>query len=189
MGDHPRRLLYFRSFHRPFCPRAIPPTTVNLESEQDMTKALEKKKELIGKLRDAKKAHRRWVSNAQILMQGVPVKNEQLPLNETECGFGHWYYGEGQALRSYPIFRQIEAPHTALHATYLQIFDLLFRERKVSLFSRMLGKKAEPSAGELERAKKLFTVLNAESIKIMALLDELADLIISMDDKDFERLF
>ena len=149
----------------------------------------EKKKELIGKLRDAKKAHRRWVSNAQILMQGVPVKNDQLPLNETECGFGHWYYGEGQALRSYPVYRNIEAPHTALHTTYLQIFDLLFRERKVSLFSRMLGKKAEPSPAELESARRLFTVLNAESLKIMELLDELEDLIVSMDDKDFESLF
>ncbi|WP_456447245.1 CZB domain-containing protein [Thiolapillus sp.] len=149
----------------------------------------EKKKELIGKLRDAKKAHRRWVSNAQILMQGVPVKNDQLPLNETECGFGHWYYGEGQALRSYPVYRNIEAPHTALHTTYLQIFDLLFRERKVSLFSRMLGKKAEPSPAELESARRLFTVLNAESLKIMELLDELEDLIVSMDDKDFENLF
>ena len=149
----------------------------------------EKKKELIGKLRDAKKAHRRWVSNAQILMQGVPVKNDQLPLNETECGFGHWYYGEGQALRSYPVYRNIEAPHTALHTTYLQIFDLLFRERKVSLFSRMLGKKAEPSPAELESARRLFTVLNAESLKIMELLDELEDLIVSMDDKDFKNLF
>ena len=149
----------------------------------------EKKKELIGKLRDAKKAHRRWVSNAQILMQGVPVKNDQLPLNETECGFGHWYYGEGRALRRYPVYRNIEAPHTALHATYMQIFDLLFRERKVSLFSRMLGKKAEPSPAELESARRLFTVLNAESLKIMELLDELEDLIVSMDDKDFESLF
>ncbi len=154
-----------------------------------MTKTLEKKKELIGKLRDAKKAHRRWVSNAQILMQGVPVKNDQLPLNDTECGFGHWYYGEGQALLAYPVYRKIEAPHTALHATYLQIFDLLFRERKVSLFSRMLGKKAEPTPAELAKAKKLFTVLNAESIRIMGLLDELADLIISMEDTDFENLF
>ena len=150
---------------------------------------LQKKRELIGKLRDAKKAHRRWVSNAQILMQGIPVKNDQLPLNETECGFGHWYYGEGQALRGYPVYRKIEAPHATLHATYLQIFDLLFRERKVSLFSRMLGKRAEPSPAELETAKRLFTVLNAESSKIMELLDELADLIISMDDKNFENLF
>ena len=134
---------------------------------------LEKKKEIIGKLRDAKKAHRRWVSNAQILMQGVPVKNDQLPLNETECGFGAWYYGEGQALKSHGVFKAIEAPHTALHTTYLQIFNLLFRERKVSLFGRLLGKKAEPSQAELDEARKLFSVLNAESMKIMDLLDKL----------------
>jgi len=150
---------------------------------------LEKKKKIIGKLRDAKKAHRRWVSNAQILMQGVPVKNDQLPLNETECGFGQWYYGEGQALRKYSVFRAIEAPHTALHSTYLQIFDLLFRERKVSLFGRLLGKKAEPTQAELDEAKKLFSALNAESLKIMNLLDELEEIIASMDEPDFRKLF
>ncbi len=150
---------------------------------------LDKKNEIIKKLRDAKKAHRRWVSNAQTLAQGVPVKNDQLPLNETECGFGSWYYGEGQALRKQPVFRAIEAPHTALHATYLQIFNLLFRERKVGLFGRLLGKKAEPTAAELDEAKRLISVLNGESLKIMDLLDELEDVIVSMDETEFKNLF
>jgi len=150
---------------------------------------LEEKKQIITRLRDAKKAHRRWVSNAQILMQGVPVKNDQIPLNETECGFGRWYYGEGQALRKYALYKAIEQPHTALHNTYLQIFNLLFRERKVSLFGRLLGKKAEPSQAELEEAKRLFVLLNAESLKITSLLDELEELIMGMDEKDFRLLF
>lgn len=149
----------------------------------------EKKKEMILKFHDAKKAHRRWVSNAQILMQGIPVKNDQLPLNETECGFGHWYYGEGQALRKYDPFKLIEAPHTALHTTYLQIFNLLFRERKVSLFGRLLGQKAVPSQEELEESKRLFAVLNAESMKIMELLDQLEEIIVSMDDDKFMEMF
>lgn len=53
----------------------------------------------------------------------------------------------------------------------------------------MLGQKAEPSPAELESARRLFTVLNAESLKIMDLLEELEDLIISMDDDKFNDLF
>lgn len=149
----------------------------------------EEKKRLIQKLRDAKKAHRRWVSHAQILIEGVPVKNDQLPLNETECGFGHWYYGLGQALNGYPQFRAIETPHTQLHSTYLQIFNLLFRERKLSLFGKLLGKKAEPSAEELEEAKTLFKVLNSKSEEIMELLNDLEKLIISMSDEEFSDIY
>jgi hypothetical protein len=147
------------------------------------------KTEIITRLLDAKKAHRRWVSNAQILMQGIPVQNDQLPLNETECGFGEWYYGEGQALRKYDVYKAIEAPHTALHNTYLQIFNLLFRKRKVSLFARLLGNKAEPTETELEEAKKLFSSLNTESQTIMEQLDALEDIILSMDDDTFSQLF
>ena len=149
----------------------------------------EEKRRLVQKLRDAKKAHRRWVSHAQILIEGVPVKNDQLPLNETECGFGHWYYGPGQALNAYPQFQAIEAPHTQLHSTYLHIFNLLFRERKLSLFDKLLGKKAEPSEDELEEAKALFKVLNSKSEEIMELLNDLEKLIISMSDEEFTDIY
>ncbi len=144
---------------------------------------------LIRRLREAKKAHRRWVSNAQILMQGIPVRNDQLPLNETECGFGQWYYGDGQALREYEVFRAIEAPHRRLHALYLDIFHLLFRERKVSLLGRLLGRKATPTQEELEQARALFADLNRESLRIMDLLDELEAVIAGMDEEEFSRLF
>lgn len=149
----------------------------------------EDKTRLIKRLRDAKKAHRRWVSNAQILMEGVPVKNDQLPLNDTECGFGKWYYSDGQALRHYRVFREIEPHHQRLHALYLQIFRLLFRERKRSIFDRLLGRKAEPTEEEVTQAKEMIAQLNVESLRIMELLDELEETIIAMSDREFEKLF
>jgi len=150
---------------------------------------LDQKKKLIRRLREAKKAHRRWVSNAQILMQGIPVQNDQLPLNDTECGFGQWYYGDGQALRGYEVFRAIEAPHQRLHGLYLDIFHLLFRKRKTSLLGKLLGRSAKPSTQELDQARQLFAQLNAESLRIMELLDRLEELIAGMDEAEFSRLF
>ena len=147
------------------------------------------KNRLVKKLRDAKKAHRRWVSNAQILLEGIPVKNDQLPLNDTECGFGQWYYSEGQALRGYSIFREIEPHHQRLHGLYLQIFRLLFNDRKRSFFDRLLGRKAEPSPEDLAQAQALIAELNGESIRIMELLDRLEEVIKKMDSQDFHRLF
>ena len=153
------------------------------------SRVFQEKNRIIKKLRDAKKAHRRWVSNAQILMEGIPVKNDQLPLNETECGFGQWYYSEGQALRGHAVFREIEPHHQRLHAIYLQIFRLLFDDRKRSLFDRLLGRKAEPSPEEVARAKELIVELNGESIRIMELLDRLEEVVLAMDDQTFNQLF
>jgi len=154
-----------------------------------MEDPVKQKQVLIKKLRDAKKSHRRWVTKAQTMIEGVPVQQDQLPLEHTSCNFGLWYYGEGQLLSPYSAFRKIEEPHQKLHDLYREIFSLLFSERKPSLFQRLLGKKTKRSKEELAQAKQLLAQLNSTSLEILERIDELEKVIKNLSDADLERLF
>lgn len=54
------------------------------------------------------------VYNHLLSDQAQPIP--QLP-SERDCRFGRWYYGEGNRdIQALDCFRQIERPHTAVHA-------------------------------------------------------------------------
>ncbi|MCI5133128.1 MAG: hypothetical protein D3904_16840, partial [Candidatus Electrothrix sp. EH2] len=97
--------------------------------------------ESITTLKIAAVSHRAWFSNAQALIDGVPLDKEKVPVSVLECEFGKWYYGEGQKLKSLPGFQELEEAHEKLHATYMEIFTLLYGEenRKYSFFSKLIG--------------------------------------------------
>ena len=154
-----------------------------------MDDPIRQRQAIIQRLRDARKAHRRWVSRAQIMMDGMPVAQEQLPLGDTECAFGIWYHGEGQLLSCYPEFVKIHEPHKRLHDIYRQIFTLLFSEKKPSLFRRLLGRKAHHSKEQLAEARHLLAQLNAASLEILDLIGKLEKLIHSLSDEEIERLY
>lgn len=113
------------------------------------------KTEVITTLKLAAVSHRAWVSNAQALIDGVPLDKDKVPVSATECEFGKWYYGDGQCLKSIPGFKEIEKPHDNLHQTYAEIFALLYGEenKKPSFFSKLIGRaqKAEAEKRKQQR--------------------------------------
>lgn len=96
--------------------------------------------EIIQKLRKAKQSHKRWVSYASALIEGIPIEKDQVPINYTDCEFGSWYYGDGQALSGLREFKEIEDPHSQLHTLYMQIFALLFNEKNTLYLANWLEK-------------------------------------------------
>lgn len=86
----------------------------------------DQKTDLLSRIRRAKSSHIRWRAYAQGLVAGVEVKEDRLPVRHTDCQFGKWYYGEGQALLGrVSIYEDIEGPHEMLHSIYEQIFQLV----------------------------------------------------------------
>ena len=80
------------------------------------------KKDTIEKVRKAKLGHKRWISYAKAIHMGIDLDKGAVPVLETDCSFGQWYYGEGQALSELDSFIAIEKPHTTLHDIYMQLF-------------------------------------------------------------------
>lgn len=111
----------------------------------------------------AKKAHRKWIGYAQLLIERGEVDEEMVPTNETECCFGQWYYSEGQQLIDIPVFKEIGLVHEQLHAKYNEIFAILFREEESGLFAKLFGKKTKVSDEDLMKAKSKCHELNTLS--------------------------
>ncbi|MEZ5496141.1 MAG: CZB domain-containing protein [Gammaproteobacteria bacterium] len=144
--------------------------------------------EIIQKLRKAKQSHKRWVSYASALIEGIPIEKDQVPINYTDCEFGSWYYGDGQALSGLREFKEIEDPHSQLHTLYMQIFALLFNEKKHSLFSKLVGKASKVDEQNKLEAKRKFKQLDLVSKTIVEKLDVLESKLKNMADDEIQKL-
>lgn len=125
-------------------------------------------------LRKAKSAHLRWRAYAMVLSAGYAVEEGQLPLRETECQFGCWYYGEGQLLKDLPAFKAIEAPHQELHAIYQDIFQQLFNQEEPSFWKKLLGSKSNnPRPEELEEQLSRLTECSKAMLEELDALEQI----------------
>jgi len=132
-------------------------------------------------LRDAKQAHRQWVVHARALVQGLPVNEEIISLEPTNCDFGRWYYSYGQDLLSLPEFNSIENLHDELHLLYMQIYNDLSRQEKPSFMARLLGQKAQADPQQRKNAILAYKQLDIISRQIIDKVDKLAVQLESMN--------
>jgi hypothetical protein len=143
------------------------------------------KTEVITTLKLAAVSHRAWLSNAQALIDGIPLDKDKVPVSATECEFGKWYYGDGQCLKSIPGFKEIEKPHDNLHQTYAEIFALLYGEenKKPSFFSKLIGRAQKAAAEKKEAAKVKSLILKDHSTEVIDHMEQLQRVINAMGDK------
>lgn len=123
-----------------------------------------------------KKAHISWVQRANALIEGLPVEQQQVPVNCTECKFGVWFYGEGQHLNTIPgmeILKEIEQYHFELHEVYLKIFSIYFKDSERSFLSKLFGVKRKISLEEQEKAQDHFRKLKEISEKLLPSIERL----------------
>ena len=102
------------------------------------------KEDVLGHLRAAKAAHIKWVQKAKLLINGLDVEENAIPVDSTECKFGKWFYSDGQilnALTNNPpeCMSNIEKLHFDLHDIYMQIFNIYFNKNKGTFFTKFFG--------------------------------------------------
>jgi hypothetical protein len=148
--------------------------------------------DMVHEIRAAKRAHINWVSHAHALIEGLPLEKNQVPVNATECKFGSWYYGTGQALSMLPEFKAIESVHMALHETYARIFKHLFgqpeQSQPKSWVERWFGARTEATEDHHEAARQLFPELKRQSEVVVAQLERLERCVVEMDAAEFDRV-
>lgn len=145
--------------------------------------------DFVEEIRRAKKAHLKWVSYAYGLIEGLPLEREQVPVFETDCAFGHWYYGPGQVLNQLQAFRDLEEPHRELHQVYMRIFKILFQDEDRGLWSRLFGRSAKQDSEKKELALSHFYELRSYSTQLINGLDALEEQLRNMSDEEFSRTF
>ncbi len=115
-----------------------------------------KKEEIVQKMRLARLAHVKWVQRAKSLVNGLPIKEEDIPLTPDSCEFGKWFYSDGQILLA--IFnnksvREVETLHNKLHEEYMSIFKIYFDLSNINFFAKLLKQGKKVSKEERLKAK------------------------------------
>ncbi|MFT7859759.1 MAG: CZB domain-containing protein [Sulfurimonas sp.] len=154
-----------------------------------------KKEEVLEHLRAAKSAHIKWVQKAKLLINGVEVKEDSIPVDSTECKFGQWFYSDGQILNSLsnnPLecMQSIEKLHFDLHDQYLKIFNIYFsEEKKGGFFAKLFGfKRKTISSTEHELAETYYHEMAEISKKLLDEINRLERRLIAIPEEKIEQL-
>lgn len=139
-------------------------------------------------LSDAKKAHVNWVQRAQLLLDGLPIDKDAIPLSCSDCEFGQWLYREGQklnALENVPYLSHIEKVHFDVHDHYMKIFKVYFAEDNRSFLSKLFKSKEKISDQGIEMAKEHFKKLQAASEELLTLIGKLERRLFAISESTF----
>ena len=154
------------------------------------------KEEVLEHLRAAKAAHIKWVQKAKLLINGIDIEEDAIPIDSTECKFGKWFYSDGQILNSLSnnpmeCMQSIESLHFALHDKYLQIFNIYFsQEKKAGFFAKLFGikKKKELSAEEIENSKKYYDEMEQVSKELLDEINRLERRLVAVSEEKIKAL-
>ncbi|MBU0721574.1 CZB domain-containing protein [bacterium] len=152
------------------------------------------KEHVLEHLRAAKSAHIKWVQKAKLLINGVEVKEDAIPIDSTECKFGQWFYSDGQklnALTNNPLecMEKVEKLHFELHDIYLSIFNIYFNKPKKGFFSKLFGsKRIDVSAHEVEEAKGYYEKMADVSKDLLEEINRLERRLLATSEEKIKNL-
>lgn len=151
------------------------------------------KEHVLEHLRAAKSAHIKWVQKAKLLINGLDVKEDSIPVDSTECKFGQWFYSEGQilnALSNNPVecMVKIERLHFNLHDVYMNIFNIYFNKPKDGFFAKLFGKKKTLKDYEIEKAKQYYNNLELISKELLEEINRLERRLIAVPEERIQQL-
>lgn len=152
------------------------------------------KEHILGHLRAAKAAHIRWVQKAKLLISGVDIQEDSIPIDSTECKFGKWFYSDGQVLNSLSnnpmeCMEKIESLHFQLHDIYLKIFTIYFTKPKGGFFSKLFGnKKKTLSDQEIRDVKGYYNDMEQVSVELLDEINRLERRLVAVSEEVIKNL-
>ncbi len=142
------------------------------------------KSEALEQVRKAKTGHKKWMSYAKAIHMGIKVDQDAVPMMETECSFGKWYYGDGQIFSDMDSYQAIEEPHEMLHQTYMR----LYKARKKPVKTGFFVSKSKAANEKQSQLDNLMKQLNHVSQILMDNLKDFENDLKNMSDLEFRQL-
>ena len=152
-----------------------------------------KKEKVLKQLITAKEAHISWVNKAESLVKGIKIEESVIPVKETDCKFGCWFYSEGQKLsnlRNNPQENvdRVESLHKDLHNEYAKIYHIYYVKDTRGFFSKLLMKKRKISENDKKIAKEYFEKLGDISIDLLDEIDRMQRRISAISPSEIEAI-
>ncbi len=97
----------------------------------------DKKRKLLDGIASARINHMKWKSYFELSLRDISkfeINMDEVQPISTECKFGEWYYGDGQELRNFNVFHEVEKVHEKIHEIYFKIVGVINKDDK-SIFT------------------------------------------------------
>ena len=130
-------------------------------------------------IQNARKSHEAQMIKIEQALNGEYVESPTA-VSKIECDFGVWLYGKDNYVKEIlgsQFFNKIELNHTKWHGEYLRVYNILFKNRKKSFFSKMVG-SSKLDGMELDKVKLYYAELKVTTndlLKILAVSERRAD--------------
>lgn len=138
-----------------------------------------------------------WVSYAEQIVGGAPVKRKHKPVTPSQCEFGVRYNSLRPSLKDLQAYKRIKAHHENLHILYLRIYNLICPldacsircpSSDCSALAKMSGKAATLREQRRNEAKKLLPTLRQLNQQLIDMIDLLLEEIRRVHKTPAERL-
>jgi len=152
-----------------------------------------KKEEVLEHLRLAKAAHIKWVQKAKLLINGLEIQKDAIPVDSTECNFGKWFYSDGQklsALSNNPMecIQNIDLLHNEFHKTYHEIISIYENNKKSPGLLKKIFSKKELTQEEKQKLHDLTRELENSCQKLLAEITKMQRRIQATPQEKFEAI-
>ncbi|MBU0633365.1 CZB domain-containing protein [bacterium] len=141
----------------------------------------------------AKSSHVRWAQRAKLLIKGLDIQKDDIPIDSKECEFGKWFYGDGQKLsalssRQEECISKIEQLHNDLHEKYLNIYNIYFGNHKQGVLSKFFKIRQEVSIHDITKAKEYYDKLEEISNELIAQINLLERLLFTTSNEKIKEI-
>lgn len=151
------------------------------------------KEKVLHQLHSAKSSHVAWLQRAKMLVEGLRINEDAIPINSTACGFGKWFYSEGQQLniiRNIPkeCMRDLEELHSNLHESYMKIYKIYYLLNTSDKLLSIFGKKKTITEAENTLSKYYYDEMDIISKKLLKALDLMERRINALSIDELEKI-
>lgn len=147
------------------------------------------KESYITSIRNARTHQVKWVNQIKLMVSGVGVDKEKIPVSQTESDFGKWLFEEAMIFsttNARGIIDEMSDLHTQCYDIYLKIYGALFANQK-SGFMGMFGSK-KASANDLQLAQNYYEELLGVSDKLLSTLRRFESMMLAMPESKYDEI-
>ena len=149
------------------------------------------KENFISQLHTANYEHKKWLNSIKVLVSGISMDKESIPLNEMDTPFGTWLYRDAMVFSTHnskSVLEEISNLYTRCYESYLKIYGLVFMGKSEG-FLQGLFSSNKLSHSQLLLAQKYYEELVIVSDALIKRMRTFENQMYATSSEKFDHLF
>ncbi len=148
------------------------------------------KEHYILSIRSARTHQVKWANQIKLMVSGVGLDKDKIPLNQTESAFGIWLFEEAMIFattNAREIIEEMSGLHTQCYDLYLKIYSVLFANQKKGIMGMIGSKKV--STNDLKLAQNYYDQLIVVSDRLFSALRRFESMMLAVPETKYDDMF